>query len=455
MADTNLSLTPRLIQSGTTRPRQRTPLANGCLWLSVAGLAATMLIGRPELLALTAPFLVATLATLLVHRASRPDVVLRFESRRVIEGDRVDLHVEITSDVDLPRVEVEVEFSDGLTALSATRMIGSVSKERTAVFVFAAEASRWGMADITSIRVHTVDRFGMFSSRWDFRCSESLQVVLPDHRLRRGLTPDRYRRIVGGHVSTDRGEGLELADIRPFQPGDAAKNINWRISNRRGEPWVTLRHPDQSATLVVVVDLDDDQDLDGTGTRRRATSGALALARNHLALQDRVGLLIVGRNRRWIPPELGTSHLYRLGDALVTVGNTPGASMRSYQPAPAGAIPSNAIIVAFSPLTDPLVVGLLARLRRHGNPVSVIQPRRAADRPRYPTRRWIRREDHERLTARRLAELEVAVAVERLQDRSITVIPWSEDLPAEAVIDTLRRTQESVRRTTGGRPVSA
>lgn len=444
---------PRLIQSGTTRTRQRTALANGSLAISVLGLVVTMMLRQPEFLAFTAPFVVATLATLTVHRVSRPTVVLRLGPRRVIEGDSFDIHVEITSETDVPRVEVELIFSNGLTPTSPSRMIGSVASGRTGVFTFGVEATEWGTAEVSSIRIRTVDRFGLFASRWDFRCAEPIQVVLPDHRLRRSLTPDRYRRIVGGHLSTDRGDGLELADIRPFQPGDAAKNINWRISNRRQEPWVTLRHPDQSATLIVVVDLDDDQDLDGTGTRRRATAGALALARSHLALQDRVGLLIVGRTRRWIAPALGTSHLYRLGDALVTVGNTSGSSMRSYHGAPAGSIPTNAIVVAFSPLTDPHVVRLLAQLRRQGNPVSVIQPRLERE-IHKPRRRPRRREDRLVGMAQRLARLETEASVEQLRERSITVVPWEEGIPAEAVIDTLRRSQNSVRRSVGGRNVS-
>jgi len=451
MADDRL--TPRLIRSGTTRSRQRTFLADGCLILSVLGLAIAMLADKPEVLALAAPFIVATLASLATHRFGEPSVVLRFSSIRVIEGDTFQIQVEIQSEVDLPRVETELVLSDGLTPVSPTRMIGSVSNDRIGVFVFDIEATEWGTAAVNSIRVRTVDRFGMFSSRWDFRCPEPIHVVLPDHRLRRGLAPDRYRRIVGGHLSTDRGDGLELADIRPFQPGDAVKDINWRISNRRQEPWVTLRHPDRSATLIIVVDLDDDEDLDGTGTRRRATAGALALARSHLALQDRVGLLIVGRTRRWIAPKLGTSHLYRLGDALVTVGNTPGASMRSYQSAPAGAIPDNAIVVAFSPLTDPLVVGLLARLRRRGNPVSVVQPRLKTQPAATPRRR--RQSDRLDALAQRLARLETSASIEQLRERSIPVVPWEEGVAAEVVIDTLRRSQESSRRTIGGRKVSA
>lgn len=453
MADDGLTL--RLIRSGTTRPRQRTPAATGCIALSVLALVTSMIFGQVNVIVLAAPFLIATIWTLIAYRPSEPEVLVRVQSARVLEGDSFDIRIEVGCDVDLPRVEVELGLSDKLTPLSPTRMIGSVSGNQVAAFVFTVEATQWGLADVSSVRVRTTDRFGMFVSRWDFRCPEPLQVVLPDHRLRRGLAPDRYRRIVGGHLSTDRGDGLELADIRPFQPGDPVKNINWRISNRRQEPWVTLRHPDQSATLVIVVDLDDDHDPDGSGTRRRSTAGALALARSHLALQDRVGLLIVGRTRRWIAPALGMGHLYRLGDALVSVGNTAGASMRSYQPAPAGGIPANAIVVAFSPLTDPLVVGLLARLGRQGNPVSVIQPLIDARPTTAPTRRRLwHRPDRVAESAKRLARLEMTTAAAQLRERSILITPWEEDVPVEAVIDTVRRAHSSVRRSTGGRAVS-
>ena len=48
----------------------------------------------------------------------------------------------------------------------------------------------------------------------------------------------RRRRSPATRSPRARGEGIEFADLRPFVPGDRVRRVNWRASARRGELWV-------------------------------------------------------------------------------------------------------------------------------------------------------------------------------------------------------------------------
>ena len=251
---------------------------------------------------------------------------------------------------------------------------------------------------------------------------------------------------MGSHLSNDRGDGLEIADIRPFQPGDTARQVNWRISNRRQEPWVTLRHPDRSTTVVVIVDAHDGEDVDQRRTQRRSVNAALALCRGHLALHDGVGLLVVGHTVRWLPPKLGRNQLFQIADELVAVSNAPAASRRMYRPPAISTIPNNATVVAISPLRDPLMVALVAEIRSRGNPVSVLVPGDLTAERSTTARRGLQVRNRTSMQARRLAVVERHAGIRMLRARGVAVVPWPNDEPVVTVLGSLRHVRRAMAR---------
>jgi uncharacterized protein (DUF58 family) len=58
------------------------------------------------------------------------------------------------------------------------------------------------------------------------------------------LAPLETQVFIGNQVSRTRGDGIEFADIREWEPGDRRRRINWRASARRSELWVNEQHPD-------------------------------------------------------------------------------------------------------------------------------------------------------------------------------------------------------------------
>lgn len=83
-------------------------------------------------------------------------------------------------------------------------------------------------------------------------------VVPGADRLLRGADLWLSRRVdghgPGGHRSIRLGEGIELADIREYAPGDDVRSIDWNVTARTGRPHVRVYDADRDATVLVVAD---------------------------------------------------------------------------------------------------------------------------------------------------------------------------------------------------------
>lgn len=63
----------------------------------------------------------------------------------------------------------------------------------------------------------------------------------------------RQRR--GGHHSLLRGRGMSLAEVRPYQPGDDVRRIDWRVTARRQEPHTRVYEEERERPVLVLADL--------------------------------------------------------------------------------------------------------------------------------------------------------------------------------------------------------
>lgn len=430
--------------TGNRELRQRTPLFDVAVGLVLASCIGAMGAQRPQLLALGAPFLVLVALAFARWRPVDGEVRIGIDAPHIVEGDRFNVIVEVEAGAArLDRVEVELHLSDRVSAAGTLRAVTAVEANRVRHLAFPVRAEDWGVASVERVIVRVTDRFGLFGGHVSRSTGVRMRIGLPEDRVQASLHADRFRRVVGSHLSGDRGQGLEIADIRPYLPGDSMRDINWRISNRRQEPWITLRHPDRSATVVVIVDAHDGESDARSATQRRSVAAAMALTRGHLASHDPVGLLVVGHTVRWLPPRLGRNQLYRIADELIAVSNAPDASLRMYRPPAVHSIPPEAIVVAVTPLRDPLMVSLIAELRSRGNAVAVLQPEVEPEAgPRLP----FQVERRVTTMARRFASVEQQVGVRSLRARGVIVVPWRSGEPVTAVIEAVKRLRQSMRR---------
>ena len=91
-----------------------TPKLAGYAALSGAGLLTALVFARPELVALTAPFLLALAAGLALATAPRLTVHVQLDENRALEGDAVGARVVVESAVPVDRLDLYLRLPDGI-----------------------------------------------------------------------------------------------------------------------------------------------------------------------------------------------------------------------------------------------------------------------------------------------------------------------------------------------------
>ncbi len=121
--------------------------------------------------------------------------------------------------------------------------------------------------------------------------------------------------LAGEYLSVFKGRGIEFDEVRPYQPGDEVRSIDWNVTARTGEPFVKQFIEERDLTIYLAVDLSA-SGLCGSGgkTRRQAAAEIAALlAFSAVTHHDRVGLLLfTSEVERHLPPAKGQIHVSRL-----------------------------------------------------------------------------------------------------------------------------------------------
>ncbi|HSH46843.1 MAG TPA: DUF58 domain-containing protein, partial [Longimicrobiales bacterium] len=119
----------------------------------------------------------------------------------------------------------------------------------------------------------------------------------------------------GEYHSVFKGQGMEFAEVREYQPGDDVRNIDWNVTARTGHPHVKKHVEERELTVMLLVDLSGSEHF---GTRGRmkaelAAEIAAVLALSAIRNNDRVGLVIfTDAVEHVVPPRKGRRHVLRL-----------------------------------------------------------------------------------------------------------------------------------------------
>jgi uncharacterized protein (DUF58 family) len=159
----------------------------------------------------------------------------------------------------------------------------------------------------------------------------SVELLAPDRVLRKaellfarrldGLGP-------GAHRSIRLGEGVELADIREYTPGDDVRSIDWNVTARTGRPHVRVYDADREASALVVVDRSASMGFGTARTTKEALLQELVAAVAVLILRrgDRLsGLAFTDRPVRGLAASKGRRAALRLLQLLAETPPAEGA----------------------------------------------------------------------------------------------------------------------------------
>jgi uncharacterized protein (DUF58 family) len=102
----------------------------------------------------------------------------------------------------------------------------------------------------------------------------------------------------GTRLSKQRGRGIDFSEVRPYQPGDDVRTIDWRVTARKNLPHTKVFREERERLTLVVVDQTQSMFF---GSRERLKSVAAAevaalVAWRAIQNNDRVGGLIMGND---------------------------------------------------------------------------------------------------------------------------------------------------------------
>jgi uncharacterized protein (DUF58 family) len=147
--------------------------------------------------------------------------------------------------------------------------------------------------------------------------AEQLKAVRALDLRARGLLNSLF---AGDYRSVFRGQGMEFAEVRAYEPGDDVRHIDWNVSARSSQLYVKTFTEERELTVFVIIDRSASTAVGSTRVKSDlATEVGAVLGLAAAAQQDRVGaLLFTDRVEQVIPPQKGRRHALRVVRDLVT-----------------------------------------------------------------------------------------------------------------------------------------
>lgn len=127
--------------------------------------------------------------------------------------------------------------------------------------------------------------------------------------------------LAGQYHSVFKGRGMSFDEVRPYQPGDEIRFIDWNVTARSTEPFVKRFTEERELTVMLLVDASASLRFGSNLQLKREVAAELAalLAFSAIKNNDRVGLaMFTDRVEHIVPPKKGKKHVLRLISDVLT-----------------------------------------------------------------------------------------------------------------------------------------
>jgi uncharacterized protein (DUF58 family) len=139
----------------------------------------------------------------------------------------------------------------------------------------------------------------------------------------------------GDYRSLFYGYGVDLADLREYQPGDDIRYMDWNVSARMNAPYVRQYHEDREVTAWFLLDLSPSVDFGRPENLKRTVliDFVVTLARLLTRHGNRIGAAFYTSRVEWvIPPRSGRIQTLRLTHDLLAQPRLPRAPFTDLVP---------------------------------------------------------------------------------------------------------------------------
>jgi len=121
--------------------------------------------------------------------------------------------------------------------------------------------------------------------------------------------------VAGDYHSAFKGRGVEFSEVRPYEPGDEIRSIDWNVTARMGEPYIKRYVEERDLSVFLAVDVSGSLGYGSRTILKRELAAEIAALLSFAAVrnQDRVGLaLLSDRLELFLRPDRRRTHVLRL-----------------------------------------------------------------------------------------------------------------------------------------------
>ena len=403
--------------------------------LVALGLVVALVTGRPDAAVLAAPFALALGAGLSRARPLGLAASVTAGKTTVVEGDEMPVLATFSATAEVAGLEVLVspapEFRLAEPGTNQAKrpprpLARAVVPGTPLDLSVPLVAQRWGNFRAGSLAFRARSWLGLLEAGASVPIEGRVLVYPRPEALRRLVRSRTAVLPAGAHLSPAKGGGLDLAGVRPYAPGDRAKDVNWRASARHATPYgnglyTNERHPERGSDVVLVVDTFDQRVL------HRAVTAACSIADAYLSQRDRLALLELGGALRWLRPGMGPRQRYLVIDSLLSTIDFASAIYRGVALLPPRLLPAAALVIGISSLEHEGARQAFADMRGRGLDVVVIEvPAPAGPAPAM---------GQLGVVAYRLWRMELEMRRDNLRAAGIPTVPWEPGVPLAQVVE--------------------
>jgi uncharacterized protein (DUF58 family) len=121
--------------------------------------------------------------------------------------------------------------------------------------------------------------------------------------------------MAGQYHSVFKGRGMDFSEVRPYEPGDDVRRIDWNVTARTGVTHIKKFVEERELTVMLLVDASASGGTGSVNQSKRELAAELAavLAFSAIANNDKVGLILFTDHvERFVRPSKGRTHVLGL-----------------------------------------------------------------------------------------------------------------------------------------------
>ncbi len=121
--------------------------------------------------------------------------------------------------------------------------------------------------------------------------------------------------VAGDFHSVFKGRGMEFSEVRPYQPGDDVRAIDWNVTARMGAPFIKQFVEERDLSVFLAIDVSGSLGFGSRAILKRELAAEIAALLSFAALrnQDRVGAaLLSDKLDLFLPPQRRRAQVLRL-----------------------------------------------------------------------------------------------------------------------------------------------